>query len=132
MENINERALRLALSDYSSTYNELLNKTKLTTVHIHPIRQLALKNFKTLHNLNPAFMKDYFIRKSSHHGLFSYSAHLFISIPQDRPVKVIYICLTKIVFNMVQSLFDTLVPNFGIHYPWNSEMLHQKYCSKQN
>ena len=37
MEKINRRALRLALSDYSSTNDELLNKTKLTTVHIHPI-----------------------------------------------------------------------------------------------
>ena len=26
---------------------------------------------------------------------FSYSVHLFISTPQDRPVKVIYICLKK-------------------------------------
>ena len=32
---------------------------------------------------------------------FSYSVHLFISIPQDRPVKVIYICFEKTVFNMV-------------------------------
>ena len=31
----------------------------------------------------------------------SYSAHLFISIPQDRPVKVIYICLEKTASNMV-------------------------------
>ena len=32
---------------------------------------------------------------------FSYSAHLFISTPQDRPVKVIYICLKKTAFSMV-------------------------------
>ena len=62
---------------------------------------------------------------------FSYSAHLLVSIPRDRPVKVIYICLRQIVFNMVLSLFDTLVPNFGMHYPWNSELLHRKYYSKQ-
>ena len=63
---------------------------------------------------------------------FSYSVHLFISIPQDRPVKVIYICFEKTVLNMVQSQFDILVLNFGICYQWNSEMLHQKYRSKQN
>ena len=65
LEKLNKRALRLALSDYSSSYDELLLKTKFTTVHIHSIRQLALEVFKTLHNLNPAFMKNYFIPKPS-------------------------------------------------------------------
>ena len=32
---------------------------------------------------------------------FSNSAHLFISTPQDRPIKVIYICLKKTAFSMV-------------------------------
>ena len=58
MEKNNERALRLALSDYSSAYVKLQNKTKLTTVHIHLIRQLAIQIFTILHNLNPVFMKD--------------------------------------------------------------------------
>ena len=58
LEKLNKRALRLALSDYSSFYSE--QKTKFTTVQIHSIRQLALEVFKTLHNLNPVFMKDYF------------------------------------------------------------------------
>ena len=31
----------------------------------------------------------------------SYLAHLFLIIPQDRPVKVIYICLEKTASNMV-------------------------------
>ena len=65
LEKFNKRALRLALSDYSSFFNEVLQKTKFTTVHIHSIRLLALEVFKTLQNLNPAFMKDYFIPKSS-------------------------------------------------------------------
>ena len=32
---------------------------------------------------------------------FSYLIHLFVSIPQGRPVKVTYICLEKTVSNMV-------------------------------
>ena len=32
---------------------------------------------------------------------FLYSTHLFISTPQDWPVKVLYICIKKTVFNMV-------------------------------
>ena len=57
-------ALRLALSDYTSSYNTLLVKAKSTTMHIRSIRLLALEIFKTFQNLNPAFMKDYFTPKS--------------------------------------------------------------------
>ena len=64
LEKINETALRLALSDYTSSYNTLLVKAKSTTIHIRSIRLLALEIFKTFPNLNPAFMKDYFTPKS--------------------------------------------------------------------
>ena len=38
-------------------------------LHIHSSRLLALKLYKTLPYLNPAFMKDYFIRKSTSYDL---------------------------------------------------------------
>ena len=38
LEKLNKRALRLALSDYSSSCDELLQKTKFTAVNIHSIR----------------------------------------------------------------------------------------------
>ena len=69
LEKRNKRALRFTLSDYSSSYDELLQKTKFTTVHIHSIRQLALEVFKTLHNLNPVIVKDYSIPKPSDYHL---------------------------------------------------------------
>ena len=58
---VNERALRLALSDYTSSYKDLLVNAESTTIHIHFIRLLALEIYKTLNNLNPAFMKNYFL-----------------------------------------------------------------------
>ncbi len=69
IEKVNERALRLALSDYASSYSNLLIKAESTTIHIHSIRLLALEIYKTLHNLNPAFMKDYFLPKSTSYNL---------------------------------------------------------------
>jgi hypothetical protein len=69
LEKINERALRLALSDYTSSYSSLLVKAESTTIHIHSIRLLALEIYKTFHNLNPAFMKDYFLPKSTGYDL---------------------------------------------------------------
>ena len=69
LEKLNKRALRLALSDYSSSYDELLRKTKFTKVHFHLIRKLALEDSKTIHNLSPVVMKDYFIPKPSDYHL---------------------------------------------------------------
>ena len=47
----------------------LLAKAESTTIHIHSIRLLALEIYKTLHNLNPAFMKDYFLPKPTSYNL---------------------------------------------------------------
>ena len=43
LEKVNERALRLALSDYTSSYKDLLINANSTTIHIHSIRLLALE-----------------------------------------------------------------------------------------
>ena len=43
---------------------------------------------------------------------FSYSVHLLINMPQDRPAKVIYIYSAKTVYRMVYSQFAILVLNF--------------------
>ena len=69
LEKVNERALRLVLSDYTLSYKDLLVNAESTTIHIHSIRLLALEIYKTLHNLNPAFMKNYFIPKPTSYNL---------------------------------------------------------------
>ena len=69
LEKINERTLRLAYSDYLSSYKDLLGSSKETTIHVHLVRILALEVYKTLNNLNPVFMKDYFVPKTTGHNL---------------------------------------------------------------
>ena len=81
LEKVNERALRLALSDYTSSYSKLLVKAKSTTIHIHSIWLLALEVYKTLHNLNPAFMKDYFLPKPKSYNLRKMDT---LSVPKDK------------------------------------------------
>ena len=68
LETINERALRQAYSDYSSSYKDLLANSKETTIHVQSVRILALEVYKTLNNL-PVFMKDYFVPKTTGHNL---------------------------------------------------------------
>ena len=78
--------------------------------------------FDSVSKFSPSCFHDFF--------LFSSSVHQYAT--RHRPVKVICLCLGIIVFNMVLSQFVTLVLNFEMLYQWNSEMLHQKYRSKQN
>ena len=66
---INERGLKLAYSDYSSSYKELLANSEEKTTHIQSVRILALEVYKTLKNLNPVFMKNYFVPKTKGHSL---------------------------------------------------------------
>ena len=65
LEKINERALRPAYSDYSSPFEELLVNSKESTIHIASIRVFKFEVYKTLNNLNPIFMKDYFFTKNN-------------------------------------------------------------------
>lgn len=58
VENIQKRALRFLLEDYESDYETLLKKSGKCTMKIKRIRTLALEIFKTLNDLNPAFMKS--------------------------------------------------------------------------
>ena len=65
IEKIQERALKLLLNDYNSSYKELLEKTNKPSMEVNRMRSLALEVFKTFNNLNPSFMKDIFVKNST-------------------------------------------------------------------
>ena len=58
IENIQKRALRFPLNDYESDYKTLLKKSNKCTMEARRLRTLAIETFKTLNDLNPAFMKN--------------------------------------------------------------------------
>ena len=62
---IHERALRIAYIDYSSDFNLLLDKDNSVTIHHRNIQALTLEIYKSVHNLNPPFMKEIFIYKEN-------------------------------------------------------------------
>ena len=84
LEKINERTLGLAYSDYSSSYKDLLANSKETTIHVQSVRILALEVYKTLNNLNPVFMKEYFLPKTTGHNLRLKNP---LDIPRARTTK---------------------------------------------
>jgi exonuclease III len=60
IEHIQERALRFMFNDKESSYSSLLSKCGYKTLHIRRIKVIASEVFKSLHDLNPTFMKKMF------------------------------------------------------------------------
>ena len=57
---IHERALRLAYSDYSSNFDEILKKDGSFSVYDRNIQTLAIEIYKFFHGLSPSIMKSIF------------------------------------------------------------------------
>ena len=60
IENIQKRALRFLLNNYSSDYKTLLKKSNKSTMEVKRHRLLALEISKAFNENCPTFMKDYF------------------------------------------------------------------------
>ena len=60
IENMQKRALRFLLNDYSSDYETLLKKTNKCTMEAKRLRLLALEIFKAFNENCPTFIMDYF------------------------------------------------------------------------
>ena len=66
---IHKRALRRLYNDFSSSFNELLARSGQKTVHLQNLQKLLLEVFKSLHQMNPAFMWEFFERNQSNYNL---------------------------------------------------------------
>ena len=60
IENIQKRALRFLLNDYSSNYETLLKKAGKCTMEVKRLRTLTLEIYKAFNENSPSFIKDYF------------------------------------------------------------------------
>ena len=69
IERIQERALRFLYNDQLSSYGGLLSKSGRCTLHVFRIKLLCIEIFKSLNKLNPFFMRDIIIVKSSSYVL---------------------------------------------------------------
>ena len=55
---LHERALRIAYDDYSSDFEELLEKDDTIPVHKRNLRTLAIEMYKISNNLSPLFIRN--------------------------------------------------------------------------
>ena len=60
IENIQKRFLKFHLNDCESDYKKFTEKSNKWTMEVKRLGNLALETFKTLNDLNRAFMKNLF------------------------------------------------------------------------
>ena len=66
---IQRRALRFVLCDYSSSYDELLIKATVPGIKILLLRYLAIEVYKCVEKLNPEYLNQLFLKKNSPYEL---------------------------------------------------------------
>ena len=62
IESLQKRALRFLYSDYSISYEDLLEKVGKVKMSEHRLRNLSAEIYKTINTLNPEFMNNNFLR----------------------------------------------------------------------
>ena len=65
MEKAQERALRFVYEDFSSSYEDLLQKTGLPSLHIRRMRIMAIEVFKILNEMCPPVLSNLVQKRSS-------------------------------------------------------------------
>ena len=63
INNIHDRAIRIAYKDGCPSFEDLLKKAELVSMHQRNLTLLATEIIKTQSNLNPSFMKQIFLQK---------------------------------------------------------------------
>ena len=66
---IHERTLRITYQDYTSTFQELLNKDNFVLIHHRNFQVLATEMFKFHRALSPEILRETFVSKTSSYNL---------------------------------------------------------------
>ena len=88
---------------YHSSYETLLHKSRKTTVNVQNLRNLCKEIFKSLNNLNPVFLKEFFYFKESNCPVRE-KCKLNLQIPKTNQVRF----GTKIFRGLGPKIWNTL------------------------
>ena len=58
LEKMQYIAVRLVFNDFTSSYDDLLTKANMPTLHISRIRTIAIEAFKILYKMSPKYLHD--------------------------------------------------------------------------
>ena len=65
----NKRALRLLYKDYDSSFEQLLEKDGSITVHQRNLQNIMTEIYKTISQINPAYIWEFFLEKDMPYNL---------------------------------------------------------------
>ena len=74
IEKIQFRALKFVFSDYTSSYDDLLDRAKMPSLELRRLRTIAIEVYKAYNNLSPGYISELFIRQTSGYNLRSGNA----------------------------------------------------------
>ena len=101
INNIHERALKIAYKDYDSSFNTLLEKDDSVNIHVKHLRNLMIEIFKTRGNINPPFMREIFCER---HAVYNLRNNNEFMVPRVRTT-----CYgTETIKNIEGSVFGSL------------------------
>ena len=84
MEKLQYRALRLVFNDFESSYETLLERVNMPSLHVNRIRLIATESFKILHKMTPLYLQDLLSYKNS---AYSFRYDNLIDVPRVRTTK---------------------------------------------
>ena len=84
INSVQERALRKACKDHSSSFATLLEKNSSVAIHEKNMQLLMTEMFKTINNVYPSFMKEIFLQRHPPYNLINTSA---FSVPKVHTVN---------------------------------------------
>ena len=89
MEKLQYRALRLVFNDFDSSYETLLERVNMPTLHISRIRLIAVETFKILHKMSPVYLQDLlsFIYYIIYYTICSFRYDNLVDVPRVRTTK---------------------------------------------
>ena len=96
INNIHERALRIVYKDFSSTFEQLLQKGGSFTIHERNIQALAIELYKIINGISPDIMKQVLPLKD---------CNIYSSTIKSRNVHTV---------NIVTETISSTEPKYGI------------------
>ena len=69
LEKLQYRGLKIAFDSYESSYEELLSRANLPTLHLGRLRTIALETFKCINNIAPPYIRNLVNIKQSTYSL---------------------------------------------------------------
>ena len=82
LEKMQERALRFVYNDFESTYDVLLSKVNIPSLHARRLKTIAMETFKILNEMAPPFLTN--LVRLRDNLVYNFRYNNILQVPQVR------------------------------------------------